>query len=257
MLWKLRWLGKSDSLRKLAYFLYETAYVGRTVTVSRGPLKGMKWAYQSGQQFWLPLGLYEPETSSWLSENIKEGDLFFDIGANYGYFSLVGSRMVGSNGLVISVEPIPKNQDYISRQISLNGLTNIKLQKVALSDSDGSAKFVIEAQNANSHLSSIDIRHAISKKIDEVEVETLTLDSLVQELGRRPDLIKCDVEGAEKLVVEGARDLIKSASAKWIISTHSPELKAEIAETFKSNGYDVSDLEGFDHELICCPQKAG
>lgn len=256
MFWKLRWLGRSTSLRKLAYFVYQTAWVGRTVTISRGPLKGMKWAYERGQQFWLPLGLYEQETAFWLADNINDGDVFFDIGANWGYFSLAGSRMVGSNGLVISIEPIPNNQDYISRQILTNGLSNIKLQKVALSDTDGSAKFAIEAQNANSHLSSIDIEHAGSRMIEEVKVQTMTLDTLIQQIGSHPDLIKCDVEGAEKLVLDGAKGLIKAASAKWIISTHSDELKTEITQIFLSNGYDVTELGGFEHEILCYPPKA-
>lgn len=254
MLWQLRKLGRVGSIRRLAYFLYRAVYLGRTVSIKNGPLKGMKWTYKDGQQFWLPLGRYEPETADWLARNIKPGALFFDVGANWGYFTLAGSRMAGEDGTVLSFEPLPKNQEFILEQIEANGLKNVQIKRCAVSDRVGTATFSLEAQNSNSHLSAIDIPHAKSAKVEEFEVDTVTLDHIVEEIGRSPDVIKLDVEGAENLVAYGATKLIGDAKTRWIISTHSDELKSELSSIFERAGYSVAELQGFEHEILCTPK---
>ena len=60
-----------------------------------------------------------------------------------------------------------------------------------------------------------------------------------------------DVEGAEKLVLDGATELLKAFDAFWIISTHSHDLYKECEYIMKKNGYEVESLFGFHHELIC------
>ena len=257
MLWSLRWLGRSGLIRRIAYLCFEAVWAGRDVAISRGPLKGLKWRFRRGQQFWLPLGMYEQETAEWLGRNLSEGDVFFDVGANWGYFTLAGSRWVGSTGTVVSVEPIPLNQAHIFEALDRNGIKNVSLQKCALSAVCGEATFDVESQNANSHLSEVVIRHARSAVKDKLVVQTKTLDSLARETGHSPSVVKCDVEGAEMLVLEGARELIEAGGCKWIVSTHGPDLLCQVRQLFEAAGYDVRPLAGFDHELVCSPAPPG
>ena len=73
----------------------------------------------------MPLGQYERETSAWLASALEPGDVFFDVGAHAGYFTLLGALQVGSTGIVVAFEPTPANADVIARQIEENGLQHM------------------------------------------------------------------------------------------------------------------------------------
>lgn len=63
---------------------------------------------------------------------LKEGDVFLDVGANIGYYSILGGKIVGKNGRVISVEPIDSTARILKYNIKLNKLKNVKvIQKAA------------------------------------------------------------------------------------------------------------------------------
>lgn len=253
-MWNLRYLGKSKIMRSLvkgAFGLY--FYDGRLTKVGRGPLKGMSWKCSRNQQFWMPLGVYEKETANWLLSHLHEGNVFFDIGANFGYFTLLGGRAVGSEGKVFSFEPIPENSRIIEEMITLNELRTSKVISSAVSDASGTIEFALESTNANSHISSFGLPHAPSKVLETVFVRTISLDEFCDENDVVPDVIKCDVEGAEVAVLAGAKRLLEKKKTKWIISTHSEQLEGRCREIMVSSGYAVEGLEGFHHELLCVP----
>lgn len=102
-MWKLRYLGKIDFLRKFVKVIAKKIfYNGRVITIPFGPLSWFKWVCNEDHQFWMPLGFYEKETTEWLINTISNDDIFFDVGSNSGYFSLLGSKCVGKLGKVIS-----------------------------------------------------------------------------------------------------------------------------------------------------------
>jgi FkbM family methyltransferase len=253
-LWNLRRLGRLDSVRAAVKLLFRLRFQhGRTYRIRRGPLAGMTWVHHRDFQFWMPLGQYEPETAAWLTATIEPGDVVFDIGANAGYFSLVASRAAGAGGRVIAFEPVPTNAEWILRQVRVNGLGNVELAEVALSDKPGKVHFVVETTNANSHLADVKIRHASQRPLERIEVQATTLDEYVRSSGLRPDVLKVDVEGAELLVIEGGAEALRSCRPTCIISTHGPELKRDCRRRMQELGYVVEDLAGFEHELVCRP----
>jgi len=101
-MWKFRVLGRVFWLRQIVKYLFGLMfYEGRVTKILFGPLRGVRWVCSRAHQFWMPLGLYENETAEWLVNTIQEGDIFLDIGANAGYFSLIGSKYVGERGKVV------------------------------------------------------------------------------------------------------------------------------------------------------------
>lgn len=253
-MWNLRYLGKSKVLRGLVKGIFRLYfYDGRVIKIKRGPLRNLAWKCSSSQQFWMPLGIYEKETASWLSEELCDGDTFFDIGANFGYFTLLGALSVGDGGRVYSFEPIPNNCDIIQEMVGLNDFQNVSVQQVAVSDSKGAVEFVLEKTNANSHISSVEMSHAASSPIEVLTVQAFTLDEFCRENNVMPDVVKCDVEGAEVAVLSGAHKVLENRDSKWIISTHSKELEERCRRIMISYGYRVETLEGFHHELLCTP----
>lgn len=255
-MWGLRNLGKIKAVREIVKYIFSIIYKeGKVISIARGPLYGMRWHCHSAHQFWMPMGVYEKETAQWLSENINENDIFFDIGANAGYFTLLGSRHVGDGGKVISFDPIETNVETIKKHLDNNSTTNVVIEQAAVSDYVGGADFVVERNNANSHLQDIEISHAVSNSKGVVSVSVTTIDEYCRRNDIEPSIIKVDVEGAELHVLSGAKDILGRHHAKWIISTHSDTLFQRCSEIMRYEGYSVSSLRGFHHELICFPSR--
>src|ERR1700694_5491581 len=70
-------------------------------------------------------GLWEPDVTDWLRRTLKPGQVFVDIGANIGYFTLMGSRLVGERGRVFAVEPHPRLAELLTRNVHLNNLQHV------------------------------------------------------------------------------------------------------------------------------------
>lgn len=140
---------------------------------------------------------YEVEVS-FLIKALYPGMIFLDIGANFGLYSLVASRLVGSEGLVLAVEPNPVVMEYLTRNIQLNLANNVFVLEKALSNEFGKKFLWIHAGDpfGSSSLAKSDL----STKT--MEVEATTLDALCGDLPRL-DLVKVDVEGWEARVLQG------------------------------------------------------
>lgn len=174
-LWQLQKLGKVQLARHAVISFFSKIYRdGRIIKIRRGPLKDLFWSCCTKHQFWMPLGLYEKQTAAWLVNQLKDCMTFLDIGANAGYFTLLGSKCVGK-GSVIAFEPVPLNVETINKHIAANNISNTAVENIALSDRSGTCDFIIEKNNANSHLSDIDISHAISSAHTRIKVPLMTL----------------------------------------------------------------------------------
>jgi FkbM family methyltransferase len=195
------------------------------------------------------LGSYEAEKQVALADALRAGQVFFDIGANTGFFSLLGARCVGPSGTVVAVEPLPRNVDFINRHCALNGVHNILVVPKAVADFEGSARF-LEDGLSTSHLS-----------LDgTMSVEVITLDRLAKELNLTPDVMKIDVEGAEAALLLGARHLLRTARPLVFLAVHTEDLYHEILEILPTVGYVATPLlpaaarTEFLGEIVLTPQ---
>lgn len=253
-LWKVRRLGHLSAFRNLAYAIYRWWFPDGTVaTIRRGPLRGCKWRVHHGHQFWMPLGMYEAETAAWVQASVHAGDTFLDVGANAGYFTLIGALKASPVGRVVAFEPLPVNVQVLEDQVRLNNLQNVTVVGMAVSDVIGDAVFTQEATNANSHLSAVPMGHAAAKPLHAITVQTTTLDAFVESRGLKPAAIKIDVEGAEMLVLRGAARTLERLRPLCLVSTHSVPLKQACGAYLEGLGYRVSEMPRFEHELVCQP----
>lgn len=258
IVWQFRRLGRVPALLKLSRWYFRLVYrPGRIVEIARGPLRGLRWKCASGEQYWMPMGVYETETARWLKSRLKSGSVFADVGANAGYFTLMAARSVGQNGLVYSFEPDSKLAATIREKLELNSLKNTTVVESAVADREASeVAFVIEKQAANSHLREVDLKHAVSHEAGCASVPLTTLDKYFARVGRMPDVIKIDVEGAELHVLRGMSSILATGQISLIVSTHSGELNACCRELLASSGYQVGALSGFDHEIVAVPYQS-
>ncbi len=157
------------------------------------------------------IGTYEALETRVFQSLLRPGMVVADIGANIGYYSLISSRAVGAGGMVFSFEPDPRNYGLLARSIQKNGYTNILASQIALSDRSGKLTLYADALNAgNSSLG----RENIQTELRSFEVETETLDNFIlrEGKGRKIDIVKMDVQGAEGLVLRGARQVFSNES---------------------------------------------
>lgn len=146
----------------------------------------------------------------------KEGDTIIDCGAYVGQFSILASKIVGSEGKVISLEPDPFNFNKLADNIKLNQVENIIALNNGIWNEKCRLKFV-----QDDHASTIG-KCIDENSIDEpISVEVLTLDSLIQELDlKKVDFIKMDIEGAEIEAIKGAEHLLSQFNPNLAIASY-------------------------------------
>ncbi len=223
---------KFSNLLRLPLKLIPTTWV---LPIVSGILRGTNWIFGSGVAgYWL--GIYEKEEQKLLSKIIKEKDVFFDVGANVGFYSLLASKLVGSDGLVVSFEPDNNNFNFLERHVKINNITNIKSFKLAVSDFSGDSNFKIGNNSATGQL----VKESLG-----IKVKTVSLDEFCREKNIYPNFLKIDVEGSEREVLIGAKLVISQKHPFLVVATHSDDLFAECKELIRSFGYEIEEVSGY------------
>ena len=161
---------------------------------------------------------YEPKTRRIFEQIIKPSMTVVDVGANIGYYSLLAAKLVGNNGRVFAFEPDPAYYTLLKKNIEANGLCAIvESFRLAIGNTDNKAILFLGKCTSTSLFKVPDIT------IQTVVADVLTLDSFFAQRHWPPvDVIKIDVEGAEKMALEGMRALVKrNPKLKLIIELNS------------------------------------
>jgi FkbM family methyltransferase len=213
--------------------------------VIRGPLKGARFVLGAssgdGGGATVYFNLSEPEQTSALVDTLKNGQVFFDIGANVGYYTILGGRRVGPQGKVFAFEPVIRNLAYLYRHTVLNKASNVTIISAACSDTLSLTQFSAGPNFATGHMTN-NIRLETGANEPAFPVPTVTVDAMVQLLGVSPDVIKIDVEGAELSVLMGAQATLRKAKPKIFLSTHSDLLRSTCLEHLRGLGYTIEVL---------------
>lgn len=144
-------------------------------------------------------GLWEPNNSAVVESILKPGDVFVDVGANVGYYSLLASRLVGRSGRVIAIEASPSIFAQFSSNLLLNNVKNVVPINVAASDV-ASKLNVYRAPRTNQGRTSTAPESGYPL---EATVDAVPLDELISPEDRaRTKLVKVDVEGAELPILQ-------------------------------------------------------
>ena len=154
-------------------------------------------------------GVYEPFETELVKKTIKKGDIVLDIGANIGYYTLLFAKLVGPSGKVYAFEPDPINFALLSKNVRVNGYTNVKLENKAVSDKTSKAKLYLSDSSAADHVIFDD-----NKDRRSIDIETTSLDDYFKDFDGRIDFLKMDIQGAEGGAVKGSINLFQSNISK-------------------------------------------
>lgn len=150
--------------------------------------------------------LYEPEVrlTKFFIKNFKASDIFYDVGANYGFYTYLAIEFCEE---VHSFEPLP--EIFADLKINLINDSNVFLNNIALSNKTEVIEFFVSGVRSTLRKEALEFLDAPKNKIVS---NTITLDQYLLS-HQPPAIIKIDVEGAESLVIDGGLDFFKKATA--------------------------------------------
>lgn len=227
--------------------------IGQKLPLLHSAYKRLYSFFSKGSSFFLiPLGLrfeaptdsgvslflsakksYEPLETSILISTLRKGDFFFDIGAHTGYYSLIAGKIVGRRGKVFAFEPEKNNISFLEDNIKRNGLKNVEVVDKAVSDRNGEVKFYRSLDSSGDH--SLVRNTGVFEKVGSV-----SLDSFCASRRAYPNVLKVDVEGAELLVLRGARRVLKNKSLRDVfIEISNVSVGLKIAKLLRDSGFEL------------------
>jgi len=159
--------------------------------------------------------LGEPEWAliKFLIKNLKENDVFYDIGANYGFYTMLAEELI-KNGEIHAFEPLPGVFKYLYGNIDGKGKSSkIFINQLALVDKIGRYPIYDASISMHSGASSMLIESLVErgKNFEVMDVECDTIDNYILK-NKPPTILKIDVEGGEALVIKGAVNFLRSSN---------------------------------------------
>jgi FkbM family methyltransferase len=183
-------------------------------------------------------GLHEFEPMAFVLHMLRKGDLFVDVGANIGSYTVLAGAVIGAR--CISIEPIPEAFGNLMQNIRINRLENlVQLYSCGVGKDDGVRRFTSDLDTMN--------RVAVdSDRCDQktIQIEIRKLDAIIA--GLKPTLVKIDVEGYETEVIASAGDILSEPTINAVIM--------ELEGYGRRYGFDESMLHSrmIDYDFAPC-----
>jgi FkbM family methyltransferase len=243
-----------------------------TLPVLAGPTRGLKLRLdlvhkKEGAYLW---GRYDSLISRQLRQIVQSGWTIWDCGTYLGFYTLLFSRLVGHAGTVVAIEPDERNLERTRLHAQKNGLQNVQYYNFAIGAPNTTATFFL-SEDTNSHLEGTyvgDLRQKAEWHIKEVSMRKalcrcVSLDQAFFAEGLpKPDLIKIDIEGAEKEALTFAGELAVTVKPLFVIELHNPECDRAAWQFRERTGYRLFSIQtGLEHKspelvqgtLLCIP----
>lgn len=200
---------------------------------------------------------YEPHLSRLFRENLRPGDTFVDVGANIGYFTLLACACVGPRGQVHSFEPNSDTFQALEQNVRLNQFHQATLNNLALTDQSGSVQLWF-GPGIDSGL--VSMQQTSSLLTEKMVAQATTLDEYISTRGvGKIHAMKLDVEGAELLVLKGAKQLLAGPNrpdliALELVQSHAAAfgiLIASVVEFLSTRAYKTYGLLEQEGKSFC------
>lgn len=235
-------------INRLGVLQAKSSWFGSLVRVGRNWVKTQDMVIKQGQgaglkfqtgtaNFGYLLGTSEPQTQDAIAKYVKPGGVFYDLGANVGFLTVIGAKLAGPRGRVVAFEPLPANAELVRHNAKINGFTNVEVLEVAVSASSSQGRLQLAAEPTQAKLA-----EDSGAAGETISVEIVSIDELVAQ-GKipPPDFMKIDIEGAEVDALRGMERTLKEAQPVIILDTHATHL--EVAAFLTERGYWCGTIE--------------
>ena len=188
----------------------------------------------------------------------RTGDTVLEIGANIGYFAVIGAERVGPTGHIYAIEPSPSNVALLTRSIKFNGFGQfVNIEQAAMGDQTGIGTLLL-SNSSNLHT----IKQSLESDGDDgfrrsISVPMYTVDDYVAKKAidaSRVNMIRMDVEGYETKVFAGMERTVSKARDLVIFVEIHPWL---IKQNEGEKGYQsfLERIDAYGLELMSCVQN--
>jgi FkbM family methyltransferase len=246
--------------RKVRFKLLETL-LGQELTIPVRDLS-LKFRCRSEVEFWRARSLpyKEAGTVEWICDHVRPGEVFCDVGANVGLYSLLAAKMVGPTGRVYSFEPHLGNAESLLENVTINGLMDVvEIFSVALADQEGYGPFnyfsLVRGTSQSQYDSTQDDSGQVFSPVGRETKHSASLDGLIEAgVVRPPHHVKIDVDGNERSVLDGMRRLLAGEHRPRTIQVEmNPRNVSEIGGHLATWGYG----QPHRHETLAGKEKIG
>jgi FkbM family methyltransferase len=183
--------------------------VEKSIKTEFSIIQGSKMYLDPGDSLDLSInGVYGELDTKIIRDNIKEGHIVIDVGANIGYYTLIFAQLAGTTGKVFAFEPEPKNFELLQKNVKVNDYSNTINQNYAVSDSNGNVSLFLAKNGIVGHrISNFDINS------NSILVKKIPLDDYFTKLNLldKINFVKIDVEGFEFGVLKGMTKIIEKS----------------------------------------------
>ena len=219
--------------------------------IKHGPAQGL-WIRvnpRTGQNF--QQGIVEPAVQLAMQRLLHPGMTFYDLGANIGFFSLMAARLVGPSGSVISFEADPEIASRLRENLIYNKFHCATVEEKAIWSESMTVSFArvdssISPDRGLGHVSDFGSANSNSIPVEAISLDQFILSHIA------PDFLKCDVEGAEVAVFQGAELLLREKRPILLVEMHNSENQRVLTQKFSQLGYACSSLD--DNHVLALPQ---
>ena len=209
--------------------------------ISAGPAKGLFFPIKlpDDKLYWT--GTWEKDITEVIYKNIVKGKPSCDIGSHRGF--IAGIMALAGSSKVFCFEPNPENIRHLEKLLDLNKILKLTILPYAVAQEDGEAQFSIMPETSMGKLAESSFQPEVSSN-SIINVTVKTLDGmLISHEIEAPGFIKIDVEGAELLVLKGAKDIIEQYKPVFVIELHSYTLAQDCINYLKDYGYDTQIIQ--------------
>jgi FkbM family methyltransferase len=224
----------------------------RRLRVRTGPAEGLVFELNPRWEHGAWQGSYEASVQQQFTEFIKPGLILFDVGANYGFYSLLAAS---KNARVIAFEPDQENAKVLKHHAALNGLIDrICIVERAVFSYTGHIA-LIPPEEVGVHGNAHTIPGHSSQST--LQVPCTTLDDFIEH-NPAPNVVKMDVEGAESEVFKGADRLFRIFRPVILCEIHDNANATFAQEWLRERGYVCQWLEDdprFPRHLLGSPEE--
>lgn len=175
-------------------------------------------------------GTYEPQTTALISDALRSGDTFLDVGANVGHYTFLAAQRVGPTGQVVAIEASRSTAERLAADVERNGLRDVvTVHNVAAGDDISTSGLYAAADPAQigmRHLDPGDSHSAIE------EVAVLPLDHLLPDL--RPNVVKMDIEGSELRALSGMSKMLSTDPPRLVVAEAQAHLLRRFGDSVEA-----------------------
>jgi FkbM family methyltransferase len=205
---------------------------------------------------------FESNERKFLNDFLRKGDLFIDIGANIGLFTLIASYCVGKNGCVYSIEPCSKTYRRLVRNVELNGMNNVKCEQIALTDHTGQVEMNVSLDGYDAWNSIAQPISGDTFTIESVKARSLDDFSREHQLMGSVTMMKIDVEGWESHVISGGCETLSRTDAP-VLQVEFTDQASQSAGTscqalyhqLENLGYRMYLYDGISKRIVPYPMR--